>query len=195
MGAAAVGRLEAPRLLAAPILVFSNGLRNYLLPTVSALVSTGASQEAHQKMTRGILGTGVVVGCYCLVLAFVPVGVVTRIFGPAYANSASLLRWWAGMYFFVSVSAIPWIAVIVMRRQNIAALVQFVLGCGVTCGIWLAARNSSLTGVLAVRTIASCALMTIGIWLGNRLLRASWNRQAPAFPPEPDKVLTKFAPL
>jgi O-antigen/teichoic acid export membrane protein len=193
MGAAAVGRLEAPRLLAAPILVFSNGLRNYLLPTVSALVATGANREALRKMTRGIVGTAIVVGCYCLVLALVPVDVVTRIFGAAYANSAGLLRWWAGMYFFMSVSAIPWIAVLVMRRQNLGALVQFVLGCGVTLGIWLAARSNSLTGVVAVRTIASCALMTTGIWLGSHLLRTARIPQASTLTAEPDAILTRIA--
>ncbi len=169
-GTAAVGHLEAPRLLVAPIQVFSNAIRSYLIPTVSALVATGARIQAASKLKTGFLWTTVLVGTWCLIVTALPVTVVRKIFGPGYEGSSHLLAWWAGSYFFMSINAIPWIAVLVARRVRISALVMFVLGCGVTAGTWIAAHHGTLSDVLAVRAIANCLLVGSGIWLGNRYL-------------------------
>jgi O-antigen/teichoic acid export membrane protein len=176
VGAAAVARLEGPRLLVAPIQVLSLSIRSYLIPTVAGLVAAGFQYEAGRKLRVALLGTGLMAAAYCIAISALPASRVKQILGSAYETSGSLLPWWAGAYFFLSLNAIPWIAVLVMRRVKISTVVTFFLGCGVTAGTWVAARHGSLEGVLAVRLVAGCALVTAGIWFGGHLLGGSVDR-------------------
>ena len=178
LGTAAVGRLEGPRLLVAPIQVFSNAIRNYLIPTLSGLIASGKVGEAGRKLRTGFLWTGIVVGGYCVVIGSLPDAVTTRLFGAVYAGSGNLMRWWAAFYFLLILFGIPTVVIYLMRRVKTLAFFVFAIGCAISAGTWVASRHGSLAGVLAVRVTGSLILMLFAILFASHLIKTSTSKAA-----------------
>ncbi|MEM9611075.1 MAG: O-antigen ligase family protein [Actinomycetota bacterium] len=161
--AAALGRLEAARLLVQPVLVLANGITSYLLPRFSG---PDPALRGTKPLQRTVLALAVAAGAYGLLAVVFEPQLSALILGDEIDVDRVAVASWAVFAFFYVVGLPAAVAVIARRRSRYVFQVRLadsVLAVGV---------------VAAILVVGSPDIVPLGIALGDLIGAAILMRRA-----------------
>ena len=179
-GNAQAAVFESARLVVGPLQILMTGGHAFLMPWAATQLAEGGREGLARSLRPVVLVWTMAFVGYPLLVALTPKLWLSLFYGGRYDSAASALVLWAGVYAALGLSQLPWIVVQVLRRPELAMIVNLSVGAaGLLLMIALTAAVG-VEGAVAGRLCGETLHLLIGVWLAWRLLRRELPEAAPA---------------